>query len=299
MENQNYILYFTHGSDEFLNEAVFALLSYYAHHKEDENKIIVYTDNSAYFKKRLPQSIKYIALDKETIKKWKGAIDFVHRAKIELLRDFATRYTGNVLYLDSDTYFRTNISILFEHIQNGNAVMSLEEGAINSSPIKHLKDFDRYFKKNNHQLTIGNTSFRFKKDVRMYNAGIIGTRVPESARLFDEALRITDYIYPEHPSHVVEQFAFSYLLQTQNQRVIEAEPLIHHYWYFKEFRVILKDFFETYKDKSFEELLLLYTKINPEYLGGEKLRYKNASFTEKLRIKITSFRKWKIRDYQL
>ncbi|HUH50798.1 MAG TPA: hypothetical protein VLZ11_01725 [Flavobacterium sp.] len=299
MENQNYILYFTHGSDEFLNEAVFALLSYYAHHKEDENKIIVYTDNSAYFKKRLPQSIEYIALDKETIKKWKGAIDFIHRAKIELLRDFATRYTGNVLYLDSDTYFRTNISILFEHIQNGNAVMSLEEGAINSSPIKHLKDFDRYFKKNNHQLTIGNTSFRFKKDVRMYNAGIIGTRVPESARLFDEALRITDYIYPEHPSHVVEQFAFSYLLQTQNQRVIEAEPLIHHYWYFKEFRVILKDFFETYKDKSFEELLLLYTKINPEYLGGEKLRYKNASFTEKLRIKITSFRKWKIRDYQL
>lgn len=299
MNPQNYILYFTHGSDEFLNEAVFALLSYYAHHKEDENKIVVYTDNSAYFKKRLPQSIEYISLEKETIKKWKGNINFVHRAKIELLRDFATRFSGNVLYLDSDTYFRTNISTLFEQIQNGNAVMSLEEGTIDTSTIKHLKEFDRYFKKKKHQLNIGHKIFTFKKDVCMYNAGIIGTQVPKSTTLFDDALLITDYIYPEHPSHVVEQFAFSYLLQTQSPTVIEAEPLIHHYWYFKEFRVILKDFFETYKDKSFEDLLLLYTKIDPEYLSAEKLRYKNASFTEKLRIKLTTFRKWRIRDYEL
>lgn len=299
MDKQNYILYFTHGSDEFLNEAVFALLSYYAHHKPDENKIVIYTDNIPYFKKRLPQNIEYVALDKETVKNWKGEINFVHRAKIELLKDFSSRFSGNVLYLDSDTYFRTNISVLFEQIQKGIPVMSLEEGPIDSSSIKHLKEFDRYFKKKNYQLTIGNKTFEFQKNVRMYNAGIIGTRLPDNAPLLDEALRITDYIYPENPSHVVEQFAFSYLLQTQSSKIIEAEPLIHHYWYFKEFRAILKDFFETYKDKSFEELVVLCPKINPEYLGAEKLRYKNASFTEKLHIKFTKFRKWKIKEYNL
>src|SRR5690554_3980646 len=105
---QNHILYFTHGQKEFLNEAVFALLSYYAHHKEEENKIVVYTDNVDYFKQKLPLSIAYIPLSQETIQKWKGDINFVHRVKIELLKDFATKFSGNVLYLDSDTYFKTN-----------------------------------------------------------------------------------------------------------------------------------------------------------------------------------------------
>ena len=117
--------------------------------------------------------------------------------------------------------------------------------------------------------------------------------------LFDDALTLTDTIYPENPNHVVEQFAFSYLFQTKSDKIVEAEPLIHHYWYFKEFRGILEQFFEKYKSKSFEELLALYSNIDPEYLGAEKLRYKNASFVEKIRIKITTLRKWKIRDYQL
>jgi hypothetical protein len=299
MNNQNYILYFTHGIDQFLNETVFALLSYYAHHKIDENKIVIYTDNIPFFENKLPKNIKYIALEKETIKKWKGDINFVHRAKIELLKDFSNRFTGNVLYLDSDTYFKTNILSLFKTIENRIPVMSIKEGAIDSSPIKIIREFDRYFKKKNHQLTIDSKTFKFRKDIQMYNAGIIGTTIPESTALFEEAIALTDTIYAENPSHVVEQFAFSYLFQTKSNKITEAEPLIHHYWYFKEFRDILEKFFDVYKNKSFEELLTLYTKIDPEYLGAEKLRYKNASFSEKIRIKITTFRKWKIRDYHL
>ncbi len=296
---QNHILYFTHGQKEFLNEAVFALLSYYAHHTEDENKVVVYTDNVDYFKQKLPLSITYIPLSQETIQKWKGDINFVHRVKIELLKDFATKFLGSVLYLDSDTYFKTNISPLFGQIQQGIPVMSLSEGTIGKSRIKHLKQFDSYFKKKNYQITIHNTTLDFQKDIRMYNAGIIGIQVPENAPLFDTALQITDYIYPENPSHVVEQFAFSYLLQTQDSAIIEAEPLIHHYWYFKEFRSIINLFFEKYKHKNFPELVALSQHINPEYIGSEKLTYKNATFLEKLRIKLTTFRKWKIKAYEL
>ena len=299
MNNNNYILFFTHGSDQFLNEALFALLSYYAHHKERENNVVVYTDNKNFFEDKLPQSITYITLNKETIQKWRGSINFVHRAKIELLKDFSSRFSGNVLYLDTDTYFRSNTASLFKHIQNGTPVMSIKEGAINSSRAKHFRRFHRYFMQNNHQLTTDSKIFKFKKDVLMYNAGIIGTNMQHNDSLFEEALQITDAIYPENPSHVVEQFAFSYLLQYRTNEIIEAETLIHHYWYFKEFRAILTDFFTTYKDKSFEQLLKLYPKIDPEYLGAEKLKYKNASFGQKIVIKITTFRKWKIKDYQL
>lgn len=299
MSNSNYILFFTHGGDEFLNEAVFALLSYYAHHEINENKIVIYTDNIPFFENKLPKNIEYISLTKETIAKWKGEINFVHRAKIELLKDFSQRFTGNVLYLDCDTYFRTNISTLFESIENKTPVMSIIEGDIDSSPLKNMRDFNRYFKKKNHRLTIGTKTFQFKKNVSMYNAGIIGTNIKESATLFQDALELTDTIYPENPLHIVEQFAFSYLFQTKYSSILEAEPLIHHYWYFKEFREILKEFFEVYKNKSFEELLSLYSTINPEYLGAEKLKYKQASFGKKIQIKLATFRKWKIREYQL
>jgi len=294
MNPQNYILYFTHGSHEYLNEAVFALLSYYAHHKEDENKVVIYTDNIDYFKEKLPSSIEYVQLNKETIKKWAGDINFVHRIKIELLKDFSTRFSGNALYLDTDTYFKQNISELFRHINNGSYVMSLNEGSMGERKNKIIRVFDDYLKRKNYQVVINGKEFVFSKNTKMYNAGAIGLNIPKDSEIFSDALALTDYIYPENPSHVVEQFAFCYLLQSKNPTIIEAEPLIHHYWYFKEFREIITRFFEQNKGKTFEELVKLSLLLNPERMGTEKLKYKNMNFLEKLIQKVTKFRKWKI-----
>lgn len=294
MSTQNHILYFTHGSDEYLNEAVFALLSYYAHHTKDENKVVIYTDNIDYFTQRLPPDIEYVLLNKDIIKKWAGDINFVHRIKIELLKDFSTRFSGNVLYLDSDTYFKQNISELFSHINNSSYVMSLNEGSMGERKNKIIRDFDNYLKRKNYEAVIDRKKFVFSKETKMYNAGVIGLNIPKDNEIFNNALALTDYIYPENPSHVVEQFAFCYLLQSKNPTIIEAEPLIHHYWYFKEFRGIINRFFEQNKDKSFDELVKLSLQLNPERMGAEKLKYKNMSFFEKLIQKVTKFRKWKI-----
>ncbi len=296
MNKQNYILYFTHGSYEYLNEAVFALLSYYAYHKENENKVVVYTDNVDYFKQKLPSDIEYVLLNKEIIKKWAGDINFVHRIKIELLKDFSNRFSGNVLYLDSDTYFKQNISELFNHINNGSYVMSLDEGAMGERKNKIIRNFDNYLKNKDYQAIINGKKFTFSKNTRMYNAGAIGVNIPDDNEVFDNALTLTDYIYPENPSHVVEQFAFCFLLQSKKPNIIEAEPLIHHYWYFKEFREVITQFLNKNKDKSFDELVKLSQKLNPERMGAEKLRYKNMNFFEKLIQKATKFRKWKILD---
>jgi hypothetical protein len=96
-----------------LNEVSFAFqYFYYGHHKEEENKVVLYTDNILFFKSKLPQSVTYISLDKELIQN-KGSINFRPIMKIELLKRFANRFSGNVLYLDSDTpTSRTNISTL-------------------------------------------------------------------------------------------------------------------------------------------------------------------------------------------
>ncbi len=296
MKPQNHILYFTHGSQEYLNEAIFALLSYYAHHTEDENKVVIYTDNIDYFKSKLPTSIEYVELHKETIKKWAGDINFVHRIKIELLRDFAKRFTGNVLYLDTDTYFKQNVSSLFDHISSGAYVMSLNEGEMGKRGNKIIREFDDYLSKINYRANIEEKEFQFSKKIRMYNAGAIGLNIPNDTEVMEDALLITDYIYPQHHSHVVEQFAFCYLLQSKNPNILEAESLIHHYWYFKEFRGIITKFLNENSNKSFSELVELSKKLNPERIGAEKLRYKQMNFLQKTIQKITKFRKWKIME---
>ena len=62
------ILFFAHGGKEFLNEVLFAVLSYYQHHKANENKLVIYTDNVAYFKRALPREITYVPVTSEQIK---------------------------------------------------------------------------------------------------------------------------------------------------------------------------------------------------------------------------------------
>lgn len=201
-----------------------------------------------------------------------------------------------MLYLDSDTYFKQNISELFSHINSGAYVMSLDEGSIGERKNKIIRNFDNYLKKKNYQVVVNGKEFTFSKSTKMYNAGAIGLNIPDDNEIFDDALMLTDYIYPENPSHVVEQFAFCYLLQSKKPTIIEAEPLIHHYWYFKEFRGIITQFLEENNNKSFDELVKLSLELNPERMGAEKLRYKNMNFFEKLVQKATKFRKWKILD---
>ena len=85
----------------------------------------------------------------------------------------------------------------------------------NIFPNKIIQDFDNYLKKKNYQAVVGGKKFVFPKTTKMYNAGAIGLNIPDDNEVFDDALMLTDYIYPENPSHVVEQFAFCYLLQSK------------------------------------------------------------------------------------
>ena len=111
--------------------------------------------------------------------------------------------------------------------------------------------------------------------------------------IVEQALAFTDFLHPFINNHVTEQFAFTVLL-SQKGTIYEAEPHIHHYWYFKEFREIITQFLEKNKGKSFETLVTLSAKINPERMGGEKLAYKQMNFWQKLWKKMTKGRKWRI-----
>ena len=286
------IVFFAHGGEAFLNEVTFALLSYYQHHHTDENKIVIYTDNVAHFQQLLPPQITYISVTPAQIKQWRGTINFVHRVKIEVLRDAFQRFPQETfLYLDSDVYFKENISLLETKINKGTPIMSLKEGIIFKSNLRHFKTLASYLK--SHQNTIAVVPpIAVAPQQAMYNAGIIGLS-PSDNFVVERALTVTDFLHPSIDNHVTEQFAFTVLL-SQKGAVYEAEPHIHHYWYFKEFREVITQFLQENKEKSFETLVALSANYNPEYMGSEKLAYKQMNFWQKLIQKITKGRKWKI-----
>lgn len=286
------LLFFAHGKKEFLNEVLFAVLSYFQHHHIDENQILIYTDQVSFFQGKLPASVRYISVKKDTIKRWLGAIDFVHRVKIEVIKDAFKRFPNEtILYLDSDVFFKENISFLAEKIENDTPVMSINEGRIFKSKLKHFKKLASFLKINHYKIPLKNP-IAVSLEQNMYNAGIIGIR--NNPEILEKALEITDLMQPHLHLHITEQFAFSLLLAS-SEKVYEAEKHIHHYWYFKEFRDIIQDFFEKNKDISFEELVLRSKKINPEEMGSEKRAYKAMNFFQKLYKQITKFRKWEIK----
>lgn len=277
---------------------MYSILSYLKFHKEDENLIIILTDNADFFKKRISNNIIYHELNEEKIKLWKGKHNFVHRVKVKVIQDVVSKYEGNFLYLDSDTYFIKNCSEIFENINSNAIYFDKCEGKLidNKGGIARKM---KAFLKNESEFKIPslNESLKIDSDFTVWNAGVIGFNSSYSNQLI-MVEELVDELYSKNQLFVMEQISFNYFFQRKT-KPLESKNHIHHYWYFKEFRGVLSHFFEHNKSKSFEEMIVEIDKINPEYLSSEKRAYKKMSFWKKQFHKIQKGRKWKILDYKL
>src|ERR1022692_2665780 len=125
MDHQpNYIVFQCYGNEGVFHECTYALLSLsrlYAQGELTNTEIWIYTDNPGWFRSFegcwLP--LHYREIDKATIQQWRGKIDFVHRVKIELLKDFIKDKKGNILYTDTDVVFTHRIDKMLEDIGAG------------------------------------------------------------------------------------------------------------------------------------------------------------------------------------
>src|ERR1043165_8489428 len=120
----SYIVMQAYGSQDILNECAFALLSLTRQQTEDDLQnltVIIYTDQPAFFKsfKDCPLGVRLRDVSQALINQWRGSIDFVHRVKIEVLRDAVKNLDGQILYLDTDVCFAEPVTTIFEHIRKG------------------------------------------------------------------------------------------------------------------------------------------------------------------------------------
>ncbi len=279
---QDYIVTQCYGNEGVFLECAYCLLSLsrlYNPEQLSNLQIWVYTDNPGWFKmfKDCSLPVYFRAIDHNTIKAWRGRIDFVHRVKIELLKDFTKDKNGNILYVDTDVIFTHNIDSLFQNIRAGKLYMHVNEGLVSSKSNPMLTKLDAHLRDNSHLKVNG----RPVNELSMWNAGVLGFNTVYRY-LLDEVLAYTDAEYPAFPKHIIEQFAFSVYFQ-QTGVVKCASPYILHYWNLKEARPLLASFFHHFNAKSWQDLVAYSSLIQIPVLMQDKINYLlNKSLLSKL-----------------
>ncbi|GAA4048507.1 hypothetical protein [Flavobacterium chungnamense] len=295
---QNYLVYLIHGNPIYYYELHYSILSAYKHKVNELSKIVIYADDVVYIKTHFPEDIEVFSIDSTTIGKWKGKDNFIHRMKVKVIQDIVSKYEGNFLYLDSDTYFTKNCSEIFNNINSNSVYFDKCEGKLIDNKGGIARKMKAFLKNESEfKIPLLNETIKIDSDFTVWNAGVIGFNSSYSNQL-KMVEKFVDLLYSKNQLFVMEQIAFNYFFQKQTTP-FESKNYIHHYWYFKEFRSVLTHFFEHNKSKSFEEMIVEIDKINPEYLSSEKRAYKKMSFWKKQFHKIQKGRKWKILDYKL
>ncbi len=291
-----YLIFQAYRNIAVIHECKYALLRLLSVYKNspDVHDIIIYTDMPEafdIFNHTLAITIEEV--DNEKIALWRGQIDFVHRVKIEIIKDALQKFEGKAIYMDTDTYCNRTLHPLFESISASQAFFHCNEGTIAQPQTLHLKKWKRFLTKKNPVFVNEPNPLQ----ITMWNAGVIGLEVSHLP-LLDTVLKVTDNLYPLFTKHTAEQFAFCYTFQSAQVNILAAAPYIFHYWNLKEFRLLLAAFFADYSTADMNMLINLSEQILPEQIVDAKLRFQKAPVLEKFFKKISG-KAWDIDNYKI
>ncbi len=276
----NYLVFLCYGNERVFRECTYALLSLsrlYQTGLPDNLEIWIYTDNQDWFRsfKENPLPLHYRQADKETIKGWRGKIDFVHRVKVEVLKDFTKDKNGNILYVDTDIVFTHPIDKMLADINNDALYMHTLEGRVSDGSNPIFRKLNRFL---GDERKIGDKQLN---NMAMWNAGVLGFNTKHK-ELLDKVLKFTDEEYAKFPKHIMEQFAFSVYFQVTAE-VKAAAPYIFHYWKLKEADHILKSFFGYFKNGNWADLAHYSSLVQMHALMQIKVDFlHNRSLTDSI-----------------
>jgi hypothetical protein len=288
MKDKRVVLYHAYGLKELYLQVAFSVLTLFDKlgNANDSVQCIVYTDNECAFKKLLPGlPIVYEHLSREKIQSYRGEFDFVHRLKIFVIKDCLTKYKSKVLYMDADTFFLKSTQYLFDRISAEHVIMNYdgynmieagnsEEGSwLLMRKILREKTFE-----------IGGGKVKIPLTARMWNAGVIGVDY-QQLTILDQVISLTDQIYAHQPVFTAEQFAFSYIFQT-NFSISPTEDYLVHYWPKVQKKILnyhFKLFFRQNKGAPLELLLLKARTLAEEW---EELQLPDPTLLDRLLLRL-------------
>ncbi len=244
------VVYQAYGRWDIIHQAQFSIVSLCRHFPEGlPFEIQVFTDQSAELRSFFAdyKNVKIVAIKAEQIQKWRGAIDFVHRVKLEILKQAVQGSPNDLVYLDGDTVFKSSPVELFKQINDRVSLMHLRESTLGEPGDPLTKKIGKFVR--NKKFAVGSSQVELPMTTAMWNAGVIGIS-KKNTLLLDSMIAMTDCLYSQYQKHVMEQLAVSYYLQTAGE-VRASDQVILHYWAQKE------DF-----DQSIQEFLTKYTSLS-------------------------------------
>jgi hypothetical protein len=224
------------GNEREYRRAIFAILSYYAHHDRLKWKqTVLFTDNPAYFKNFLDGlPVQFELLTPQRIMTMRGKIDFLHRMKIAMIEHAFNKTNENLLYIDSDTFFISPSDALMQELSPRIGFMHLIEYSFKALMERQLADGDpvspfvqlissrEFVKADGSRMPIYLSNYSWNAGVMMFHTSV--------RKLLADVYALTDQFYPSTHDHACEQYAFSIVLQN----TIELRPcdnVVYHYWY--------------------------------------------------------------------
>jgi hypothetical protein len=227
------LVYQAYGRDDVIRQTQFSIVSLLSVLKPSSPiQIWVYTDNRALFADYFQSPrLRWVEVTPQQIQTWRGAINFVHRVKVEVLQDAASQFEGPLFYVDGDTYFREDPTNLFSGVSDEQSLMHIAEGRLSDGGDPLTRKIAKFVRKNT--FDVGSQELvQMPESTVMWNAGAIGIS-QKNKSLLKKILALTDAMHSLYPKHVMEQLAFSYYLQTHS-KIFSGEKEIGHYWDQKE-----------------------------------------------------------------
>jgi hypothetical protein len=221
----NTLLYLSYGKGLHELEVIYSVHS--ARHCSKncpDLRIVIYTDNPDSFSS-VPANVEFISTKQWS--EWGGPHMFNHRRKILSLQHAIRNLESPVILVDGDTWWRDSPEKLFRRIRPGATVMHIREGSIAEIQGKRIQDLRSLVRNYQFQFLNGSSAY-IPGDCQMWNAGVIGLH-PDDGSILDEVINLTDQFCDHAELHVLEQFAFSFLLASRTT-LAEANDLVFHYW---------------------------------------------------------------------
>ncbi|MDO7853085.1 hypothetical protein [Hymenobacter convexus] len=228
----------SYGSQNEYRRAVLAVLSFFSYYKAGEAapevRVILFTDSSDYFSKYLGHlPVEYVILTSAQQTAMMGTVGYRHRIKAVVVGDTLLRFPqDNLLFFDSDTFFTQHPGPLLARIAPGTSLMHTveftfaDQAQVALPNGKTVNDFNKLLEEKPFALSRGPE--RFSRTQQCWNSGVLGL-APSVAAYLPDVYQLIDYLYANSHWHIVEQIAFSLVLQTRD--IIEpAIDYVYHYW---------------------------------------------------------------------
>lgn len=258
--NQLTVVYQAYGRWDIIQQALFSIASLCRHFPNGlPFEVQVYSDQTAELRSFFADTpnIRLVPITQDQIQRWRGAIDFVHRVKLEILKQAVQGSPNALVYLDGDTVFKTSPVELFKQINDRTSLMHVRESTLGEPGDPLTKKIGKFVKKKSFE--VNGQPVQIPMATAMWNAGVIGISKKNTA-LFDSMIAMTDSLYSQYQKHVMEQLAVSYYLQTAGA-VLPSDQVILHYWPQKEeYDRAIKEFLE--KNSTLSSCLTNFASFN-------------------------------------